>query len=860
MSDTSESIFSVINQLDIEYKGGVISKEHLIKGLNRFLADTIDKDKHNVDLVFHTGSDCFDAFLVVYAALACIMYDNRVVDEIIDTLEVGDYVLYGKSRCVYQGKTNFDGALMIKLQDKENSTTYVPEKRWHLISPYGRDARSVGGRGVRRNNAERRKEFISLLLKCPVEEVPDVINVSTVIVMSRERVNDLVDNITIQYEKGKKLHLLDFINASYYTENDEYRFRGNAAGIEPILKFTGKVSTARRLLREGDNNNFGVLVMDEDCIRRGINEVQDLLRRKKTMFAIAALGIGSEFRRELLDNNEGADTFSCTKDFILSMPMGIVEDNDSTRELEHQSSIIVDRAVVPVVCSGPLSWKEYRLLRRKIHQLRSNDYDSEERNNFIVQAFSLTNLFTTLPLSMDSVEMQILSGNLDGIASPKQKIDELRVWANSFPGVLKTTANEIVSCLSEVYGQLLSRNSKEEELKKYIIEDPKKKVAVIVPKKYYCKVLENVMGKRRRLSFFTANSFDNKTYDVIVCVADIEGKRFNSFRSFAAQDIYVLLYEYETHTFKYKKKQSDKLERYCNSRSMLPVDMDEYDELELQEPFNEQDVEELLEMDIEAEKYLEKLNQISAFSVSGQSGGGSSSNTLEVVATALFETGERIYFSKMYKAYVLEKENGITKEEKVENLCEGDSLLFMKNNDETRDIVDYVLQSLIERKLLSEEQVLDYSKSRRWRDDLTEYMNKKGMSPMDVANEMISNGASVVPQTITNWINPDTHIVGPKDIESFRQIASLTGDTELLTNTESFYLACKVVRKLRRQILKEIGRMMNGFSMEDGAADIMFDSDIKKRIEQLSEVLTIETITPITGEVPINKANRPLEV
>ena len=80
--------------------------------------------------------------------------------------------------------------------------------------------------------------------------------------------------------------------------------------------------------------------------------------------------------------------------------------------------------------------------------------------------------------------------------------------------------------------------------------------------------------------------------------------------------------------------------------------------------------------------------------------------------------------SKHYEAYVLNDENGEVEKKKVEELKVGDEMVFLKRDDDTKDIVDYILKELIDSGKISDEIKSDYEMSRRWKKDLLEYMEK----------------------------------------------------------------------------------------------------------------------------------------
>ena len=79
------------------------------------------------------------------------------------------------------------------------------------------------------------------------------------------------------------------------------------------------------------------------------------------------------------------------------------------------------------------------------------------------------------------------------------------------------------------------------------------------------------------------------------------------------------------------------------------------------------------------------------------------------------------------KAYVFDDSDGTVKEVSVTDLNEGDSLVFTKNNDETRDIVDTILGRLVDEKKLDDDIIVCYHKSKRWKEALREYMIKNSI-------------------------------------------------------------------------------------------------------------------------------------
>lgn len=76
MSEVSEAMRNILNKCKISVDGNVFSKEMLIRAYAEFLSQTMEKRKHNVGVVLHSGSLCFDALIITYAAITNLMLNG----------------------------------------------------------------------------------------------------------------------------------------------------------------------------------------------------------------------------------------------------------------------------------------------------------------------------------------------------------------------------------------------------------------------------------------------------------------------------------------------------------------------------------------------------------------------------------------------------------------------------------------------------------------------------------------------------------------------------------------------------------------------------------------------------------------
>ena len=230
----------------------------------------------------------------------------------------------------------------------------------------------------------------------------------------------------------------------------------------------------------------------------------------------------------------------------------------------------------------------------------------------------------------------------------------------------------------------------------------------------------------------------------------------------------------------------------------------------------------------------------------------------DAVAFVQFETGEFAMFSKMYKAYVLNENTGEVKESSVDELMEGDSIIFTKNNDDTKDIVDFILSEWISSGHASSDISDAYAKSKYWKEALIEYMHVTRQTPGMIAKKMIQNGVQVHEYTIRSWLDTDSHTVGPRKMESLQQIGLLIDDDEMFDNASLYFKACGDIRHLRRDILKSVGNAIINRISGNKQTESLLTHLISEKIDSISLVLKIESITPCSQNVSNNVVNRPI--
>ena len=877
---TNESVLPrLTDRCDIYFEGSLISKERIINIYADFFATALSSENHSVSVALHTGSVCFDIVSLLTAALGCLYIDETVNADIIESLQIGDFVLYGqdrRERYIWRGFADKDCNPILEMtvdkrhfaileQPTKALKTYPPKQYWHLITPYNGDSRVTDGRGIKKQTANR-NSFISFMFDTPSQIIPSITGVSAVIVSERELFDRICKGLVIVYGENKHIGLLDIVTASYYADSgEEYQYGSNPAKAEPVLKVTGKVSTARDLvLDKRGNKTVGLMVIGSGTLAKGRSELTDLLGRKSLRFAHISAGMDSDSAESIIETEECAAVFACTKEFLLQNSLPLQEHNPLTAELDRQVGNIVNNAVTVIDVDGGGSWSELKKIREELYIIKKSDWSDEKKNDFIIAAYSLLNLFTTAVFPMQTLEEAVKVGKLNvGVTSPTLRIRELWGIAES-AGTMEYSCAFVADVVECLYQSVLSQCPKFNALKERLDTLNGRKVAVVVPKAYYADLLiEDERINSHNVNIVTANRFDSTAeYDEVIVVGDFYGKGFDPLKCRAAKDIIVLLYECETHLFRHRKREFDNFENKLNSRLGITRDNSLYDKTEtLEEEAEEEKMDSFARGASELDRYIDSISNfdIGKFAARASVSTGNAP-TSEVCAIGRFSSGEQILFSKFYNAVVFDSARRTVTETDAEKLVAGDLLVFAKRDDYTRNMVDYIYESLQSTSRLSREVLDATEKAFYWKEALREYKNNRGRSYRDIANELQKLGSSLQEMSIRQWLMEESHIVGPRDEKTLKQIAELTQDSYLLEDAHSYYEACRIVRHQRKEILELIGKAisdkLSGHTPPKGSVlEIVYGN-----VENLSETLELESVLlldePIT--VPINIINKPI--
>lgn len=860
------AINAILDKCNIYFDNSLISKESILKKYLAFFADSIDPQSRKVGFALHTGSICFDVVSVVAVGIGCLLFNLATNDDIIASLQPGDMVMYRGQRYRWRGVEQKGDIICISLEQDGTgkngiSTSWVPyEQNKHLVLPYYGDSKITDGRGVKRR-VTNRESFLSYIFDLPAAEIPVQIDASVVVVAERGVFADICKKVSIEYDNGKCIGLLDVIPASYYTGGGiEYRFGSNPTKTEPVLKVTGNLSIARDLVLDKHGNEVvGLLVFGDMIPADGSTELSDLLRRKTLKFVLITSPLRSKLSDRIFEFYDDASVFACTKEYLSASKCSIGFANKYTEELFHQVSTIIHNTVQSVKISGGIPREKYIYIRNALFTIRQSEWDSELKDEFIVTAQGILNLLTTAVFPMGEIEKEIDEGRINQIVkSPKMRMDYL--WsiaekANSMQDLCMSVAD----VLEQQYSEIITEAPKAKVLKEFINEHRDSSIAIVVPKAYYADLL--YLGApdiflSPKIICVTPNKFNPQVeYDAVVVVGEINNRKFDALHCLSSKHVYVLLYECEERSFAYRLRKQQKYECNLNAKlGLVPAHppsaygVDDAEELEMQR-FSSLD------------EYVENYNLFDIRKIAVQPGQSAGYIPVsEVTHIGLLTTGEQIFFSKYYSAVTFDAVRGSITEKAPSDLIPGDVMVFTKRDDYTKNIVDAIYDRLLTSGRLSSKSVETFEKSQYWKEALREYKEKNELTYRDIAKKLREFGSSLQEVSVRQWLIDDSHIVGPRDKKTLEYIAQVTQDPFLIKDVTGYYEACRHVRHERREILKLIAKAINdklmGFIPPEGSVlEIVYSN-----IEKLSETRELDSISELDESVSINigLVNRPI--
>lgn len=847
---------NMMKKSDILFGNEVISDSLLISTFSDYVSELMGGTERGSGIVYHTGSSIFDLVLTLYTALSCLLYDEMTPQELVSSLNYGDMIIYkDKTRAEFLG---FDEKGFAKIQygserGKHQSpiTETVAPASFYKIKPYQGDATILDGRGIR-TDSKAKIEFMQAAFGKNKAEISGANRKSAIVVCSRNFADLFVDKVQICYDGDHAVCITDLMPVSYFSEDNEYPYRGNPGKNNPVLKFTNKLSIARDLVyKDEERQLFAVVALGGQIIKIGESELPDLLNRRSLKKTFMSLSIAEE-SGSLYESYPNASIFACTKDMLLSYSLPKEPRGPLTTEMEAQITNMLNREVIEHDVDGIISLNDYKEFRQNIVSVRHHIQHDDLIDKFVVECYSLLNYLTNITFPVTEIESARQTMGLD-CPSTLEKILFLESIADKYSGVLSDLLSSIFCVVRKAYRAVDTINPKKAPFIA-VLKDALRTgtVLILVPKSYYVDILKTLLpsdvNQTGNLHIKTMGAFDyDGNYDFVMFIGCLGTKRISIFSIFVAPTIECLLYPHERPLFAHQKRIYVEKERMLDKRSVIKYQS-------ANDNFDKWDVDADISDNQEIDAYLEEITIKTALqTISTASGGGTI--RADIVRIATTTEGESIFFTKYFTPYIFDRDQMTVIESSVSDVSAGDMLLFTKNSDQTKDIVEEIVKRIAD----SDEQIKDtFHKSKYWKKRLLTYKEANNLSFQNLSDAMKAYGTPKHAVTLRTWLNPESRIIAPREEDAFYQIALICEDEEMMASPESFFEACNTIRRLRIKILKLIGQcVVKSFQTEVEEATFLSDI-VREELDILSQVVQIETIVDVSDvQVSVAYANRP---
>lgn len=227
--DSNLSVLEKMNKIfakcSFEYNNCIVSKEKLLLQYKRFILDSINSDsKYN--LVFHTGSDCFDIFGIILVSMLCICCNEIEPEDILNRIKEEEMlVIYKNCKYRYYGviddncNIEYKKNTIVLIKEDKYEKIYVSKKNINQIIPYEGSSNSTSSCGIKKKS-NIREDFFIKVLEMNKQSIPSIIESAFVILTQRIYAEELFKNIFVLFDDDKnKISLNELVFASYYSEN-----------------------------------------------------------------------------------------------------------------------------------------------------------------------------------------------------------------------------------------------------------------------------------------------------------------------------------------------------------------------------------------------------------------------------------------------------------------------------------------------------------------------------------------------------------------------------------------------------------------------------------------------------------------
>lgn len=849
-----------------------INKSEFVLSYIEVIIDLLTNSNKERGIVLHHGTSIPLYFAIAITAFKAYLSDESDNISFLDNLNLDDLVLYENKRGVYKGRDS-NGNIIIINKDKggTSTTNYIPITLANKVQPYYGDGKTLDGRGIKRK--QNILETISELFGINKQEIKSVITKCVVIVCDRFKADEIFGNMSLSLN-GRRVKMGELFPAAYFTSNEVYHYPGNVAKTDPVIRFVNKISLAREMILESPGVET-LVISDLKYISNSSSELASIYERSSLKSIILLGEICKGIESPLFYELDNLQPFIWTRDVIFNYENDYIHEehihdeyiHDESKQLQQMINNHINLEVNVVPINEPFLEEDFRECKKILLQLSKQNDEVGFLLRLVKKAYWLINLLEKSIFPISRMEEMVTKNQINA-PSPNSEFAALEMGQNHYLG---TSVESQINFIVEEIGRKLSKmqysNPKFDFLLKNIAEreTDRRKIAVICAKIYYQKIFTEAVPVHLRdliekVDFFTPHNYrSSKIYHNVYVTGASNWSSLNPFLISNSKSVTFILYENELNRYQHAEEYTQSRLSELNKNNSLIKRNSGSNINNFVLPLNYEAISEEKYIEDQLEAFTESLS-LSFFGDVTVSSSSTIVQPSEIKKIALLESGERVFFTRFYSAYIYNIDKQSVQETDVYSLSEGDLLIFMNLDSGTRDIVEKIMDVILESDNCSEQFREAYRKSKRWKKLLKEYVNSRHMSFKQLSDLMEELGSPKHEVTLRTWLDEESHIVGPRDIESYKIIAEILQDPEMLKSPEAFFQSSREVRSMRVRVLKYLGRnIIKTFNKNEDVYDeilslLPIDLSMMSRIVQIEKIIDAENLM-----VPAHLANRPLQ-
>ena len=883
MEKSVNGLKELLNKISVCYESIPISDEIVLQIERDFLLEAFDDKTHKSLFVLHTGSIYYDAVAMAISIIALIFMDDSKASDVTKNIKKGDLVTYNSKRWIYSGTTVIKGIERYILENDKGSTVYILESSMCDVLPYKGKSKELNGLGIGRSRS-RRTEFLKKVAGLKGDEISATPSQSLVLFIDNHKFDDLLNKTSIRFDR-EEYFLLDLVTASFFTDSNELRKRGNANNNEAMLKATLSIDKAREMIKEKHGNFIvGLQIFDDRAYKKYGLDLEELLYRKKLPYSMLITKLSMDgWVRAQIENDNDIEVLPFTSEYIKNIKLSKQESITESLK-ENEKVLMAFREEIQNACWGEsrlhfvestFAWKDFKRVKENIAFVMNNCLEEPSVLEFSRWAYSMLKLFNNAIFNFEEYEKLSLGyKEMRDFALPSEKIVEYKTQIEKYPLAVKNQSHIIIEYIDKKYKEFKNQNPKREILRDVMKDLKNTKMLIIVPnlryrpfiERFYPKTWNAILNNSYVVATESqASKMDISKYTDIYYLSLMNSSKYNPFDYVFSTCIDILLYDTQLRLYKSLYKEFVEYKKQLNRKAFSPnFELKEFEdnsqgyisesengqEIEFQDDFKiDNEIQQsFMRLFLQNERYQSQRDYAEAGERRGY--------FLEAYRYANFVSGENIVFTKGYTAYVIDVDKQSVVEKSVDDVKEGDQLIFTVNDDKTKDIVDELLLGLAEK---NKELAYQYNLVNSWKEACRNYKYENGLKYTQISKMFSERGYKAQSQVIRGWLDEQSHIVGPKQEEAFEYIQKVFGEECLPSHYMDYALATKQIRSARVKILKLIEKAVISDNIEFEDSSNMF-AGLKDRIQEtalIKQIDHIETIEPfgIAGY----RANRPIE-